>query len=122
EVSAKTLAEALGCLPLALEQASAYMETSGSTMSHYLRLFKERQRDILQRGKPSTAYPNTVATTWSLSFQNVERDNPAAAELLRLCAFFAPDDIPLKILAGGAKELPKSLPPTITDELSPNEA
>ncbi len=39
EVTAKKLAEAVGCLPLALEQASAYIETSGSTLARYLDLF-----------------------------------------------------------------------------------
>jgi Tfp pilus assembly protein PilF len=122
ETTAKTLAEELGCLPLALEQASAYMEMSGSTMAHYLKLFKERQRDILQRGKPSTEYPDTIATTWSLSFQNVEHDNPAAAELLRLCAFFAPDDIPIKMLTDGDDELPESLAAMVTNDLLLDEA
>jgi Tfp pilus assembly protein PilF len=122
DATARTLAEALGRLPLALEQASAYMETSACPMPRYLKLFKERQGEMLRRGKLSTAYPDTVATTWSLSFQNVERDNPAAAELLRLCAFFAPDDIPLKLLTDGAKELPESLAATVTDDLLLDEA
>jgi hypothetical protein len=33
-------------------------------------------------------HPAPVATTWSLSFQRVEDRNPAAAELLRLCAWY----------------------------------
>jgi tetratricopeptide (TPR) repeat protein len=122
QAAAKNLAEALGRLPLALEQASAYIEASGSSMARYLKLFTERQREMLQRGKPSTEYPDTIATTWSLSFQNVERDNPAAADLLRLCAFFAPDDIPLKILIDGIEEMPESLAVIVADELSFNDA
>ena len=59
---------------LALEQAGAYIETSGCTMPHYLDLFEQRQRELLQRGELSTEYPDTVATTWSISFQNVERE------------------------------------------------
>ena len=43
EATAKELAEKLGCLPLALEQASAYIETSGCTMARYLDLFEKRQ-------------------------------------------------------------------------------
>jgi tetratricopeptide (TPR) repeat protein len=122
EATAKRLAEALGCLPLALEQASAYMETSGCAMPRYLKLFEERQRDMLRRGELSTAYPDTVATTWSLSFQNVGGENPAAAELLRLCAFFAPDDIPVQMLTDGAEELSESLASTITDDLLLDDA
>ena len=122
EATAKALAEKLGCLPLALEQASAFIETSGRTLAHYLELFENRQRELMQRGELSTEYPATVATTWSISFQNVERDNPPAAELLRLCAFFAPDDIPLKMITEGAEELPESLAATATDSFSFDEA
>jgi tetratricopeptide (TPR) repeat protein len=77
---------------------------------------------MLQRGRPSTEYPDTIATTWSLSFQNVEHENLAAAELLQLCAFFAPDNIPLKMLTAGAEELPESLTATVTDDLLLDEA
>ncbi len=76
----------------------------------------------MERGELSTEYPETVATTWSISFQNVERDNPPAAELLRLCAFFAPDDIPLKLITEGAEELPESLAATATDSFLFDEA
>jgi tetratricopeptide (TPR) repeat protein len=120
--TAKLLAEALGRLPLALEQAGAYIETSGCTMPHYLELFESRQRELLQHGKPSTEYPYTVATTWSISFQNVEIENRAGAELLRLCAFFAPDDIPIKMLVAGAEEMPEALAPTAADTLLLDEA
>ncbi|HJQ23982.1 MAG TPA: FxSxx-COOH system tetratricopeptide repeat protein [Blastocatellia bacterium] len=113
--TAKKLAETLGCLPLALEQAAAYIKACGCTLKHYLDLFEKRQDDLMKEGEPSTEYPATVATTWNLSFQSVEEENPAAAELLRLCAFFAPDAIPLKMLVEGAKHLPESLAATVRD-------
>jgi len=122
DATATRLAEALGCLPLALEQAGAYIEASKCTMLHYVELFEQRQRDLLQRGELSTEYPDTVAMTWSISFQKVESKNPSAAELLRLCAFFAPNDIPIKMLVAGAKEMPESLAATATDELRLDEA
>ncbi|GAC1436084.1 MAG: hypothetical protein PVSMB2_03510 [Ktedonobacteraceae bacterium] len=37
-------------------------------------------------------------TTWSLSFQQIEQQSPAAADMLRLCAFLAPDVIPEELL------------------------
>jgi tetratricopeptide (TPR) repeat protein len=122
EATAKTLAEAVGCLPLALEQASAYIETSGSTMARYLDLFEKRQPELLKRGKPSTEYPDTVAKTWDISFENVKEENETAAELLQLCAFFAPDDIPVNMIKEGSEELPKSLAATATDPLLLDEA
>lgn len=66
EATANTLAESVGRLPLALEQAGAYIEASGCTMQHYLELFETRQREMIARGRPSTDYPDTVATTWHL--------------------------------------------------------
>ena len=44
----------------------------------------------------------SVATTWSLSFERVRREMPCAADLLRLCAFLAPDAIPEEIITEGA--------------------
>jgi len=121
KATAKELAEQLGCLPLALEQASAYIEAIGLTLANYLELFEKRQSELMKLGDLSEEHPDKVATTWSISFQNVERDNPPAAELLRLCAFFAPDDIPLKMITEGAEELPKSLAATVNDTLLLNE-
>jgi tetratricopeptide (TPR) repeat protein len=122
DATAKRLAEALGCLPLALNQAGAYIDESGCSLLRYLELFERHQHEMMQRGQTSTEYPDSVATTWNISFQNVESQNPAAAELLWLCAFFAPDDIPIKMLVAGAKDMPESLAATVADELRLDEA
>ena len=44
--------------------------------------------------------------TQRLSFDLVERELPVAVSLLRLCAFLAPDDIPVSVLLRGAAVLP----------------
>jgi tetratricopeptide (TPR) repeat protein len=122
EEAANALAEALGDLPLALEQAGAYVEASGGTLSGYLRLFRRRHRELLRRGKPSTDYPDTVATTWELSFQQVRQASPAGADLLNLCAFLAPDDIPRDLLSEGSHHLPQPLAEAVADPLTFDEA
>ncbi|MCX7840919.1 MAG: FxSxx-COOH system tetratricopeptide repeat protein, partial [Anaerolineae bacterium] len=91
------LADALGCLPLALEQAGAYIETHGITIADYLRLYRTHRQKLLAY-PPATDYPAAVATTWDISFQAVEKQNPASAQLLKLLAFFAPDPLPRAIL------------------------
>jgi len=121
EDTAKALAQALGNLPLALEQAGAYIQETGITLSAYLKLFKERQKELLSRGKPD-AYPDTVATTWELSFQKASEEVPASADLLNLCAFLAPDDIPKSLLTDGAEHLPEHLASAVTDEMALNDA
>jgi tetratricopeptide (TPR) repeat protein len=107
--SAAPLVKALGGLPLALEQAGAYMEATGKSIVDYLKLFQTHQQELLRRGKPSTDYPATVATTWNLSFEQVREKCPAGGELLNLCAFLAPDDIPRGLFSEGAAQLPGPL-------------
>ena len=90
EAAAEALADELGDLPLALEQAAAYVEQTGRSLLGYLELFRERRQEVLARVEPPADYPATVATTWELAFQEVEEASPVAADLLRLMAFLAP--------------------------------
>src|SRR5262249_29609694 len=69
-----------------------------------------------REGKPED-YPLPVASTWDLSFQRIEQSQSAAASLLRLCAFMAPDDIPISVLRATEVELPNRLGETLQDEL-----
>lgn len=100
-------------LPLALDQAAAYIEEHRCTLFEYLARYQQQRTALLQlRSKvDSEDYPDSVATTWLLSFQQIKEKSPAAAELLRLCAFFAPDAIPEEILTKGASLLGPILAP-----------
>jgi hypothetical protein len=95
--AALQLAGELGGLPLALEQAAAYVQAGGGSLAGYLALYWQRRADLLGRGEP-TGYTNTVATTWRLAFEDVQQAAPGAAWLLRLLAFCAPEAIPLRLL------------------------
>src|SRR5947209_448740 len=93
-------------LPLAIVQAGAYVEETGCTLSDYLHLYQTHRKDVLTRhSRLLLDYPETVATTWSLSFRQIEQQSPAAADVLRFCAFLAPDAIPEELLTHGAAEL-----------------
>ena len=61
--------------------------------------------EVLQRGAPADYDTITVAKTWEPSFHQLERESPAGAALLNLCAFFAPDEIPRDMIAAGAEFL-----------------
>ena len=99
--AARELAGALGGLPLALEQAAAYMQASGTSLGRYRALFQARQADLLARGE-AAGHPLDVAATLGLALSRLERDAPAAAGLLRLLAFLAPEPVPLSaLLAAG---------------------
>lgn len=94
---------ALDYFPLALDQAGAYIGETRCSLVDYLQSYQLHRRALHERrGTQMTHYPDTVATTWSLSFQKVEVANPAAAEFLRLCAFLAPDAIPEELIKEGA--------------------
>ena len=90
---ATNLARELGDLPLALEQAGAYIKETGISFQDYLDRFKKDRKKLLGHSKPLN-YPDTVATTWEISFQAVQQERPVAGDLLNLCAFLAPDAIP----------------------------
>jgi len=121
EAAAMNLAAELGYLPLALEQAGAYMEETGRSLADYLALYASRRRDLLKRGKPEGDYPDTVLTTWKISFDEAGKI-AGAAELLNLCAHMAPDSIPLELISEGHKTLPDTLSPVAADVLSLDKA
>ena len=115
--AALELAGELGGLPLALEQAAAYVQAAGETLAGYLASYRQRRADLLGRGEP-TGYPGTVATTWRLAFEDLAQAAPGAAGLLRLLAFCAPEAIPLRLLLqprpGLAGQLGEDVAPVLT--------
>lgn len=119
--AARELALELGGLPLALEQAGAYGEATGQPLAAYLRLFRQRWKELMQRSQPAD-YPATVATTWEISFEAAQRECPAAAALLNLLAFCAPEELPLAVLRDGVEHLPEELAAAVADELAFEDA
>jgi tetratricopeptide (TPR) repeat protein len=105
---AEALAAALGDLPLALEQAGVYVEQTHGTLGGYLELFTERDGELLGMGRPID-YQHTVATTWTMALERVRAEVPAAEDLLNMCSFLAPDDLPRPLLSEHAEQLPDRL-------------
>lgn len=109
--AAGDLANALGNLPLAMEQAAAYIVQKQATFANYLALYKKRELDQLEKSDPVTGkYSSTVGFTWDINFDAIEAEAHGAkgasrhtAALLELCAFLAPDNIPSEIVLDGAK-------------------
>jgi Domain of unknown function (DUF4062)/Tetratricopeptide repeat len=98
-VAARELAGLLGGLPLALEQAAAYLQATGTVLARYLLLFRDRQADLLARGDVA-GHPD-VAATLGLALSRLAGEAPAAAGLVRLLAFLAPEPVPLAVLLAG---------------------
>jgi tetratricopeptide (TPR) repeat protein len=94
---AQKIVEELGRLPLALDQAGAYIEETGESLASYLQLYQDQREELLQ-WRSAIADHVPVATTWTMALQNIEEDHPTAIELIRFCAFLAPDMIPEELL------------------------
>lgn len=93
------LAEELGGLPLALEQAAAYISHHQMSLSSYLEEWEQERDRVLNWYDGSVMqYPSPVAVTWQKTFQQL---SPTAAAILRLTAFLAPDPIPSRMFEEG---------------------
>jgi molybdate-binding protein len=115
------LAHELGYLPLALEQAAAYIDQNQASAADYLRLFQTRRRELWATIEPPDDYHATIATTWDIGFAEA-RQTAGAANLLHLCCFLAPAEIPLDLLVDQAEALPDELAAILTDPLARNAA
>jgi serine/threonine protein kinase/tetratricopeptide (TPR) repeat protein len=119
EPTAAELSEELGRLPIALDEASAYIETTGRSMRSYLRLLRTHKRDLSLGDSPvADHHRNILRTTWELSFRQIEVEAPMASDMLKLCSFLAPDEIPLALWKRGGTALPETLQPLATNDVA----
>ena len=105
---AQKLAAELGDLPLAVAQAAAYLEQTGTEPVDYLRQFRTRRASLLARGDV-LGYQGRVDTAWEMSLERLRAASPAAVELLELAAFMAPEAIPLQLFSDHADLLSGAL-------------
>jgi len=118
QAQAAEIVAVLDGLPLALDQAGAYIEETRCGLSQYLSLYGTRRKELLlRRGRFPVDHPNSVVATWSLSFQHVEQESLAAADLLHILAFLNPEAIPEEIITLGAAELGPVLGEVASDPL-----
>lgn len=89
------LVRQLDCIPLALQQAAAYIEQTGCTLMSYLELYRQLRIKLLKtyHALLSTQLEPLVVT-WFLAFKKLAQTHPLAVELLRFCAILAADEMP----------------------------
>ncbi|KAH7109735.1 hypothetical protein B0J13DRAFT_516870 [Dactylonectria estremocensis] len=86
------LLELLDGLPLALAQAASYLREKGVDVTTYVQIYKH-QWDELMGSRDASSRPlldyeqGSIATTWMVSFKEIESKSTNAANLLRLWAF-----------------------------------
>lgn len=94
---ATQIADDLGHLALALEQARAYIATNEISLSQYRQKWETNRLGVLQwYDAQQMQYPASVAITWQTSFAQL---SPQAVDLLNRLAWMAPDPIPKTLLA-----------------------
>ncbi|EXA53638.1 hypothetical protein FOVG_01376 [Fusarium oxysporum f. sp. pisi HDV247] len=110
--STDELLDFLDDLPLAIQQASAYISKTGISIARYLEhcrpsdaiLVKLLSRDFEDRGRYDRI-KNPVATTWLISFKHISRHNPRAGKYLEFMCFLAERDIPVSLLPPADDEM-----------------
>ena len=106
------LAKELGALPLALEQAAAYIRACPIplTFTEYLEKYQTVKVRLLQE-QPVTAlnmeaqHRLSVNTTWQMNFEYVKERSPAAATMMQIAAFLESENIPIDVINPGYPEL-----------------
>jgi hypothetical protein len=116
QAAGENIARELGQLPLALEQAAAYVDRTQMPAQEYLDLLRSRADELYQRGK--TSRRDTLATLWDISLERVSSQSPEAMQLLGVCAYMAPEPIPLDLFTNHADLLPDPLRSAVGDPLA----
>ncbi|WP_406448603.1 FxSxx-COOH system tetratricopeptide repeat protein [Streptomyces sp. NBC_00876] len=94
---AARVAAALGDLPLAVEQAAAWIAETATPIGVYLEQLARQAPETLALSQPA-GYPEPVAATWNISIRRLKERSPAAVRLLQLCAFLDPGPISANLL------------------------
>lgn len=117
--AARELSQLMNGLPLALEQAGAYIETTGRSVSGYLELYRTYRPEIQrEQHGPVPTYRDPVAFAWNIAREAVQDEHLAAIELLHLCAFLAPYGISYDLFTKDAPLLGPILGPVAANPLA----
>ena len=108
---------------MAVEQAAAYIGSQPDlSIAGYLELFRTHERQLLERGTPLHYQEGrTIAAVVAIALQQLGMTS-AAGQLLRLCAFLAPDQLPLRLLLSRPAVLPVPLSDIAADEVRRRDA
>ncbi|SHN38637.1 FxSxx-COOH system tetratricopeptide repeat protein [Cryptosporangium aurantiacum] len=119
---ADRLAETLGDLPLALDQARAWQAATGMGVAEYLDLLTTHTRELMDEGKPPQ-YPTTIAAFVSLALEKLRITNPGAAQLLELFAHLGAEPLSVDMLRRAREAaISEPLRPMLRDAIRLNRA
>src|SRR6266496_3438238 len=122
-VAAEKLVAAMGGVPLALDQAGAYIEETGCSVSAYLQRYEQQRARLLdRRGVLGGDHPHSVTATFLLASKRIEREQSAAADLLHVCVLLHAEAIPEELFLAGAAHLGPELASVATDPYQLDQA
>lgn len=114
--AAEKLVRVMDGLPLALDQAGAYIEEIGCSLANYLQRYEQQSAHLLdRRGALAGDHPHSVTATFLTLIERVEREQPAAADVLRVCALLHAEEIPEELFVMGAAQLGPELADLASD-------
>ena len=120
---ADEIIQKLGNLPLAIEQAAAYVREAAGDLATFLDDYDKSSKDLHEWvPKGNRQYPHSVATTWFLSFNIIRKSHPQAAELFQLLSFLNPDGIIIDFLRDGAEVLQDDLRQVVSNRIDMSKA
>ncbi|MFE6824287.1 FxSxx-COOH system tetratricopeptide repeat protein [Streptomyces sp. NPDC057690] len=121
EPEADLLAEALEDLPLLLDQTAGWLNDSDLSVQEYIGLLEGGiDQDVV---KVSADFPLAFQTAWSILLNKLRETVPESVDLLRLCTFFAPGFIPVRLLKEmPSGDLPEQIARLLNDPLLWNKA
>src|SRR5262249_18294665 len=104
KAAAHQITSRMGGLPLAVDQAGAYIGQTGCSFEEYLDMCLAHEAQLLDDRVGDKRYPRSVIATLRTSLERAEASDAAAMELVRACAFLHPDGIPMDLLMGGVTQ------------------
>ncbi|KAF1967847.1 HET-domain-containing protein, partial [Bimuria novae-zelandiae CBS 107.79] len=120
---AKALVVKLDGLPLALSTAGAYLEHVTTSFAEYLRLYEASWLKLQKTSPKLNSYEDrSLYTTWQVTFNRIQKENPASAQLLKLWAYFNKQDVWFGLLRHAQSADDDWVKKLTEDELSFNSA
>ncbi|MFJ6834916.1 FxSxx-COOH system tetratricopeptide repeat protein [Streptomyces sp. NPDC091209] len=121
EPEADQLADALEDLPLLLDQTAGWLNDSDLSVQEYIALLDGGiDKDVV---KVAADFPVAFQTAWSILLNKLRDSVPESVDLLRLCTFFAPGFIPVRLLKDMPHDqLPEQIAGLLNDPLLWNRA
>ena len=122
KVAAEEVVSIVDGLPLALDQAAAYIEENKCSVSSYLKIFRSSSVSLLQERDAYADHPQSIVSTFTLLFKRLEQDNMPAVEILIVCSYLSAEAIPEFFFLKGAAYLGSTFEALASDHIRFNSA